>query len=307
MSRRRHDLAIVRGQALVLGIGGGGDVVGALAVARLCEALGTPFALGGVSWERSAVDPRPGPRPTAEIRGGEPLGEAAVLADAATTTDDGVPFSEAGWSGHPRHRDRAHRHHGGVAGASRGHRGGHGAPRLRPAARRRRRRRRLGPRRRGRAREPALRRGDGGGELEGARSSELRPGGARRRAATASWRPTEVLERVAALGRAGAWLGSWGVHAGGRRRARARGRPRADRGEPQVARCARGEIGEVPIRGGGARSSSGRSGRSHSSSTPPSPRVGASAGAGRAGTAKPRGGPRCPRRAGCPHRARLRA
>jgi len=38
------------GRALVLGIGGGGDVVGSLAVARFCESLGTDFVLGGVAW-----------------------------------------------------------------------------------------------------------------------------------------------------------------------------------------------------------------------------------------------------------------
>ena len=36
-------------RALVIGIGGGGDVVGALATARLCESLGTEFELGGVA------------------------------------------------------------------------------------------------------------------------------------------------------------------------------------------------------------------------------------------------------------------
>ena len=71
-------------RALVLGIGGGGDVVGALAVARLCESLGTPFVLGGVAWERFAIDPHPGPRAMAEIRGGRPLGDAAVLAGPQT-------------------------------------------------------------------------------------------------------------------------------------------------------------------------------------------------------------------------------
>src|SRR3954451_8707416 len=87
-------------RALVLGIGGGGDVVGALAVARLCESLGTPFALGGVAWERFAIDPRPGPRATTEIRGGEALGEDAVLAGPGTVTVDGVPFAEAGVAAH---------------------------------------------------------------------------------------------------------------------------------------------------------------------------------------------------------------
>ena len=82
-------------RALVIGMGGGGDVVGALAVARLCEAWGTPCVLGGVAWERIVVDPRPGPRPPAEIVGGRELGPHARLADPDTATVDGVRFSEA--------------------------------------------------------------------------------------------------------------------------------------------------------------------------------------------------------------------
>jgi hypothetical protein len=87
-------------RALVLGIGGGGDVVGALALARRCEELGTPFALGGVAWERFAVDPSPGPRPPEEIFGGRPLGTHAILAAAGTATRDGVAFSEAQVAAH---------------------------------------------------------------------------------------------------------------------------------------------------------------------------------------------------------------
>ena len=95
-------MAVVRTarRALVLGIGGGGDVVGALAVARLCEALGTPFVLGGVAWERIAIDPRPGPRPLAEIRDARPLGDAAAFAGPDTATAQGVPFAEAGMAAH---------------------------------------------------------------------------------------------------------------------------------------------------------------------------------------------------------------
>jgi hypothetical protein len=88
-------------RALVLGIGGGGDVVGALAVGRLSEALGTPFALGGVAWERMPVDPHPGPRALSEVRGGRRLGEGAALIDPAegATTPEGVPFSESAMAG----------------------------------------------------------------------------------------------------------------------------------------------------------------------------------------------------------------
>jgi hypothetical protein len=79
----------------VLGIGGGGDVVGALAAARLCQSFGAEFRLGGVAWERFPIDPYPGPRSLDQIRGGKRLGPAAVLADPQTTTPDGVPFAES--------------------------------------------------------------------------------------------------------------------------------------------------------------------------------------------------------------------
>jgi hypothetical protein len=84
----------------VLGIGGGGDVVGALAIARHCEQLGTPFVLGGVAWERLVVDPVPGPRPASQIVGGEPLGRCAVLARSETATPEGARFSESHVAAH---------------------------------------------------------------------------------------------------------------------------------------------------------------------------------------------------------------
>src|SRR5262245_9434519 len=60
----------------------------------------------------------------------------------------------------------------------------------------------------------------------------------------------EVLQRTAALGRAGAWLGTWGVtpEIAGELEAAARVVP--TEASLQVARCARGESGETHIRGG---------------------------------------------------------
>jgi hypothetical protein len=81
-------------------MGGGGDVVGALALTELLEGLGTEWVLGGVAWERSPIDPRPGPRSLAEIEGGRPLGSAAVLADGGTKSSDGVHFSESRMAAH---------------------------------------------------------------------------------------------------------------------------------------------------------------------------------------------------------------
>jgi hypothetical protein len=81
-------------------MGGGGDVVGTLAITDLLEGLATEWVLGGVGWERSPIDPRPGPRSLAEIRGGRPCGSAAVLTEGGTTTLDGVEFSESRMAAH---------------------------------------------------------------------------------------------------------------------------------------------------------------------------------------------------------------
>jgi hypothetical protein len=81
-------------------MGGGGDVVGALAVTDLLDGLGTEWVLGGVAWERSPIDPRPGPRSLDEIRGGRPCGSAAVLTEGSTTTLDGIEFSESKMAAH---------------------------------------------------------------------------------------------------------------------------------------------------------------------------------------------------------------
>jgi hypothetical protein len=82
---------------LVLGIGGGGDVVGALATAEACRLYsGAHPVVGGVTWERRVVDPEPGPRSSAEIEGARPLGPAVLAASAATRVrGSGVRFAEA--------------------------------------------------------------------------------------------------------------------------------------------------------------------------------------------------------------------
>jgi hypothetical protein len=82
---------------LVLGIGGGGDVVGALATAEACRIYhGADPVLGGVSWERRVVDPYPGPRAEAEIEGARTLGPAVLAASAGTRVrESGARFAEA--------------------------------------------------------------------------------------------------------------------------------------------------------------------------------------------------------------------
>ena len=81
--------------ALVIGVGGGGDVVGALATARFLEFCGVRFTLGGLSWERYVYDPKPGPRTLREIENVRGLHPRVGLANASTQTDYGVIFAES--------------------------------------------------------------------------------------------------------------------------------------------------------------------------------------------------------------------
>jgi hypothetical protein len=233
----------------VLGIGGGGDVVGALAAARQCEQLGTPFVLGGVAWERLPVDPVPGPRSTAEILGGEPIGESARLCGARTTTPEGVPFSEAHVAAHLGEATVLIDITGGPAGAAEGiadsaaalgcdlvvladiggdaiadgSEPGLGSPlcdAVMIAA--------------GFALDPRIETvlavlGPGcDGELE----------------------HDEVLSRVAALAAAGAWIGSSSVRIAQAEEIEIAAAATGTEASVQMARCARGATGRAPIRGG---------------------------------------------------------
>jgi hypothetical protein len=82
-------------RALVIGVGGGGDVVGALAAARFLEFCGLGFVLGGLSWERNVYDPIPGPRKLSETRNVRVLHPFAGMVNATSQTDTGVYFAES--------------------------------------------------------------------------------------------------------------------------------------------------------------------------------------------------------------------
>lgn len=70
---------------LVIGMGGGGDIVGALATAEFCRRYdGADPVLGGLAWERRPIDPLPGPRSVAEIEHAEELAPGILLARAQT-------------------------------------------------------------------------------------------------------------------------------------------------------------------------------------------------------------------------------
>jgi len=83
-------------KALVLGVGGGGDIVGTIPTARFLEQFGIACVLGGLSWERFVYDPQPGTRTLAEVTQVRPLTPTVWLANAQTTTTTGVRFAESG-------------------------------------------------------------------------------------------------------------------------------------------------------------------------------------------------------------------
>jgi hypothetical protein len=91
-----RELAAAR-RPLILGIGGGGDVVGALAVAEHCRLFhGADPIVGGVAWERLPIDPQPGPRRADEIEGATQIAPGVLAASAATCIRaSGIRFAES--------------------------------------------------------------------------------------------------------------------------------------------------------------------------------------------------------------------
>lgn len=94
-----EDLIRHSSRALVIGVGGGGDVVGALATARFLDFCGLEFFLGGLSWERWVFDPIPGPRSLSEVQDVRPIHPYAWLANAKSRMKTGVPFAESKMAG----------------------------------------------------------------------------------------------------------------------------------------------------------------------------------------------------------------
>ena len=97
MNSQRVSLeSLLRGSshALVIGVGGGGDVVGALASARFLEFCGLRFTLGGLSWERFVYDPIPGPRSLVEVENVRIIHPQAWMVNGTTHTHSGIRFTE---------------------------------------------------------------------------------------------------------------------------------------------------------------------------------------------------------------------
>lgn len=81
-------------RALVFGIGGGGDIVGAIPTARLLQQFGLAVYFGGVAWQPVPRDVRPGPRSLDELTDVETLSDHVAVAGPGTETVDGVAIAE---------------------------------------------------------------------------------------------------------------------------------------------------------------------------------------------------------------------
>ncbi len=87
-------------RVLSVGIGGGGDVVGALATAEHARLFGASAVVGGLTWERRPIDPLPGPRRMDEVTGAERLNDVVALAGPDTGGPGGVRFAESHMARH---------------------------------------------------------------------------------------------------------------------------------------------------------------------------------------------------------------
>lgn len=236
----------------MLGIGGGGDAVGCLAVARDVEARGLGWAVGGVAWERFPVDPHPGPRPLADVRGAEPVGAGAALIHPETgaTTPEGAHFCESRLAGFLGAETVLIDVTAGPRGAAAGI--AEAASRLdcdlvllvdiggdAIAA----------------GDEPGLASPLCDAVMIAAAAETCGPRlpcvlGVLGAGCDGELRPAEVLGRVAALARAGAWLTTTGVSPDAADAIEAAAREAVTEASLLVARCARGLMGEVEIRSG---------------------------------------------------------
>ncbi|MFH1821345.1 MAG: DUF1152 domain-containing protein [Methanobacteriota archaeon] len=99
MSKSLEALLKESKHAMVIGIGGGGDVVGTIPTSRYLRWLGVQTVIGGLTWERYVNDPEPGPRKMEEIVEIERLSSTVGLANEKTRTTKGIRFTESAVAG----------------------------------------------------------------------------------------------------------------------------------------------------------------------------------------------------------------
>lgn len=79
-------------RSLLIGIGGGGDIVSTLPIGLYFESLGIKCIYSGVVWERFRRDPKPGPRSVNELLNSRKISETLcyVNADTRIRTEKGL-------------------------------------------------------------------------------------------------------------------------------------------------------------------------------------------------------------------------
>ena len=82
-------------KALLIGIGGGADIIGTIPTKLFLESYGIKCILGGLPWERYSIDPFPGPRPFSQIINNDIINDSLCWAKQDTKTLDGLFFSES--------------------------------------------------------------------------------------------------------------------------------------------------------------------------------------------------------------------
>ena len=80
---------------IIIGIGGGADIVGTIPLKIHMEKKGIQCFLGGLPWERYTIDPYPGPRTFESISNMNIVNESIGLISEKTKTLDGLYFSES--------------------------------------------------------------------------------------------------------------------------------------------------------------------------------------------------------------------
>lgn len=238
-------------RVLIVGIGGGGDVVGALAVAELARQLGTATVVGGLTWERRPIDPSPGPRRIDELSDdARRINDWTALAGPDTTGPGGFHFAESGMARHLGEPVLLLDPGGGPAAIADG---------LADAARE--------------LHCDAIVLLDVGGDVLAhgdeaglaspladavclAAAPRLREAGIATLLAVfgagcdGELEPAEVLDRVAEVARAGGWLGTWSLGPGDVARVQGAVAEIPTEASAMALRCARGETGTTTIRRG---------------------------------------------------------
>lgn len=82
-------------RVLVIGIGGGGDVIGAMPVCRDLQRIGALPQLAGLTWKRRAQDPQARPRRISEFRNIQAINGVVGIVNPATCLADGRRHVEA--------------------------------------------------------------------------------------------------------------------------------------------------------------------------------------------------------------------